>query len=197
MQRAKSLMLAPILIIGIILIFFPATIQTQSRQGEEFRAKLLTLQKRSTAPASIFAGYEGLYTDSSGNPTLLSSSGVSRSILSGNTTTRTATTDGTGTGTIAANTIYATITSDNANKIIILPAPVVGHVIRLFVGATGYELRSSAPGSIAINGGTGTNAESAIGANVLTTCTCTSATTWVCYNQAANGALTATEVAAP
>lgn len=191
----KILIAIPIL--AILLFAVSSTVQTQSRQGEEFRAKLLTLQKRSTAPTSIFSGFEGLYTDSNGNPTLLSTAGVSRSILYGNTTTRTATTDGTTTGTIAANTIYATITSDNANKIVILPAPVVGQVIRLFVGATGYELRSSAPATIAINGGTGTNAESAIGANVLTTCTCTSATTWVCYNQAANGALTATEVAAP
>lgn len=109
---------------------------------------------------------------------------------------RTATADGTGTGTIAAGTAYVTVTSADANNIIILPAPVVGNVIRIAVGATGFELRSSTPASIAINGGTGATAESAIPANTLVTCTCTSATTWICMNQSSNGTVSATEVAA-
>jgi hypothetical protein len=88
------------------------------------------------------------------------------------------------------------VTSAGANNIIILPAPVVGNVIRLINGATGYELRSSTPASIGINGGVGADAESAIGANILVTCVCTTATNWVCSDTTAAGVITATEVAA-
>jgi len=93
--------------------------------------------------------------------------------------TRTATDNGTGTGTIAAGTSFVTVTSTNANNIITLPAPVVGNIIHLAVGGTGYELRSSNPTTIEINGGKGTDAESAIGANVLVRCICTSSTNWI------------------
>lgn len=71
------------------------------------------------------------------------------------------------------------VTSDDANKVITLPAPVVGAVIVLINGATGYELRSSTPASIAINGGSGADAESAIAASMVVVVACTSATTWV------------------
>ena|ERR1044072_2638357 len=91
---------------------------------------------------------------------------------------RTATADGTGTGTIAAGTSYVTVTSANADHIIILPAPVVGNVIWLNVGANGFELRSSTPASIAINGGTGAGAESAIAANSTVLAVCISSTAW-------------------
>lgn len=110
---------------------------------------------------------------------------------------RTATADGTGTGTIAAGTRFVAVTSASANNIIILPVPVVGNSVTLAVAATGYELRSSTPTTIAINGGTGSAAESAIGANVVTTCNCTSSTTWICMDQSSAGVITATEVAAP
>lgn len=108
----------------------------------------------------------------------------------------TATADGTGTGTIADTTTFALVTSANANNIVVLPTPTVGREVWLAVGATGYELRSSAPGTVAINGGAGANAESAIGANVATRCVCTSATTWICTDFAAAGTVTATEAAA-
>lgn len=111
-------------------------------------------------------------------------------------TAHTATADGTGTGTIAAGTGYVTVTSADANNIIVLPAPVIGHVVRLMNGATGYELRTSDPATIAINGGSGAGAESAIAANTLVTCVCTSATTWVCMSQVAAGTVSATQVAA-
>lgn len=100
-------------------------------------------------------------------------------------TARTATTDGTGTGTIAAGggALQAiSVTSDNADKIIILPAPVVGMAIVLINGATGYELRSSAPATISINGGAGANAESAIAASTAVVVLCTSATTWAGFS---------------
>jgi hypothetical protein len=93
---------------------------------------------------------------------------------------RTATADGSGTGTIAAAGLlqFVTVTSDDANKIIILPAPTPGTVVVLRNGATGYELRSSAPATIAINGGAGANAESAVAANTMVIAVCTTATTW-------------------
>lgn len=96
------------------------------------------------------------------------------------TAARTATADGTGTGTIAAAGLlqFVTVTSDDANKIVILPAPTPGTVVILRNGATGYELRSSAPATIAINGGAGANAESAIAASTMVLAVCTSATTW-------------------
>lgn len=112
------------------------------------------------------------------------------------TEARTATTDGTGTGTISDTTTFVTVTSDNADKIIVLPTPTPGRVVTLRNAGTGYELRSSAPATVAINGGTGAGAESAIGANVTTVCRCTTATTWVCTNYAAAGTVSATEVAA-
>ena len=92
---------------------------------------------------------------------------------------RTATDDGTGTGTIAAGTSFVTVTCDAVDKIIILPAPVVGNIIHLMNGGTGYELRTSDPDNIAINGGSGANAESAVPADTLVRCICTSSTTWI------------------
>jgi hypothetical protein len=103
------------------------------------------------------------------------------------TVARTATADGTTTGTIAAAGLlqFVTVTSDNADKIIILPAPTPGTIVILRNGATGYELRTSAPASIAINGGSGANAESAIAANTMVIAVCTSATTWQAISLAA------------
>lgn len=108
---------------------------------------------------------------------------------------RTASADGTGTGQISVDTAFVTVTSAGANNIITLPAPVVGKVIYLRNAGTGYELRTSAPATIAINGGAGDNAESAIGANVLVRVVCDTATTWVGTNFATNGTVAATQVA--
>lgn len=98
---------------------------------------------------------------------------------------------------IPASAGFVTVTSADANNIVVLPAPVVGKTLRIYVGATGYELRSSDPATIAINGGSGANAESAIGANVLVTMTCTTLTTWVGMQQTAAGVISAVQVAAP
>lgn len=103
---------------------------------------------------------------------------------------------GGGTGVISTGTDHVVVTSANAAHVITLPAPVVGAVITLVVGANGYELRSSDPATIAINGGVGAGAESAIGANVVTVCRCVSATRWICTNFATAGTVTATEAAA-
>ncbi len=113
------------------------------------------------------------------------------------TVARTATADGTGTGTIAAAGLiqFVTVTSDDANKIIILPAPTPGTIVILRNGATGYELRSSAPATVAINGGAGANAEAAIAASTMVIAVCTSATTWQAISLAGT-TLAAVEAAA-
>lgn len=84
------------------------------------------------------------------------------------------------------------VTSDDANKVITLPAPVIGAVVVLINGTTGYELRSSAPATVAINGGSGANAESAVAASTVVVAICTSATTWLSFAVA----LSTTEAAA-
>ena len=93
---------------------------------------------------------------------------------------RTATSDGTTTGTIADAGMlqFVTVTSANANNIIILPTPTPGTIVILRNGATGYELRTSAPATIAINGGSGASAESALAANTMVIAVCPTATTW-------------------
>jgi hypothetical protein len=116
--------------------------------------------------------------------------------LISNTQARTATADGLTTGIIADTTDFVVVTSADANNIITLPTPTPGRVVRIRNAGTGYELRSSAPATVAINGGAGAGAESAIGANVLVQCVCDSATTWVCTNFSAAGVVSATEVAA-
>ena len=95
---------------------------------------------------------------------------------------RTATADGTGTGTIADGESFITVTSGGANTIMILPTPTPGTIVWLSeTGSTGYELRSSAPASVGINGGTGVSAESAIAGGItLVRCVCVSATLWIC-----------------
>jgi len=106
------------------------------------------------------------------------------------TVARTATDDGTGDGTIADGTSTVLLDADgDANHICVLPTPTPGNIVYIIEdGTTGYELRSSAPATIAINGGTGANAESAIaGATTYVRCVCTSATTWVCNQYAADG----------
>jgi hypothetical protein len=95
---------------------------------------------------------------------------------------RTATATGATTGTIAALGSFQRIavTSTSANDIIILPPAVVGTVIELHGGASGYELRSSAPGSIEIGNGTvNAAAESAIPALSVVHITCVTTTLWV------------------
>jgi hypothetical protein len=115
------------------------------------------------------------------------------------TVARTATDDGTGAGTIADGTTMVLLDADgDANHICVLPTPTPGTVVYIIEdGTTGYELRSSAPATIAINGGTGASAESAIaGATTYIRCVCTSATTWVCNQYAANGTESAVTAAA-
>ena len=91
---------------------------------------------------------------------------------------------------------FLTVASANAAHWVTLPTPVVGDEIWLKNGATGYEIRSSAPATIAINGGTGASAESAVIANQLVRLICTSATTWIATNFHTDGTVSALEAAA-
>lgn len=83
------------------------------------------------------------------------------------------------------------------DNILILPPPVPGMIIVIAGTATGGELRSSAPATIGINGGVGTDAESAISANMMVVLICESATNWKGFTIASNGTLTTLQVAAP
>jgi hypothetical protein len=98
----------------------------------------------------------------------------------------TATSDGLTTGTIAdsGSLTYCAVTSAAAANIVVLPTPTPGTIVVLGVGANGFELRTSDPATIAINGGSGANAESAIAADSLVIIVCTSATTWQGINLA-------------
>lgn len=90
---------------------------------------------------------------------------------------------------------FVTVASDNAAKVITLPTPTPGTIVILRNGATGYELRSSDPATVAINGGAGADAESAIAANAMVIAVCTSATTWQAISLAGT-TLAAVEAAA-
>lgn len=112
---------------------------------------------------------------------------------------RTATADGLTTGTIAdgGRLQHVTVTAGgDADAIIVLPTPTPGTIVVLHVGATGFELRSSAPASVAINGGTGATAESAIPANSTCVMICVSATAWKGFYMDADGDLAKVEAAA-
>ena len=113
---------------------------------------------------------------------------------------RTATAAGDGTGLIADGGMFqfiaVTAKTADATGIIVLPTPTPGTIIVLAVGATGYELRTSTPASIGINGGTGADAESAIGANTLVLAICESATSWKALQMGSDGTLAKVEVAA-
>jgi hypothetical protein len=108
----------------------------------------------------------------------------------------TATSDGLTTGTIPLGVSFVTVTSANADHIIVLPDSPIGTEIWLYVGATGYELRSSAPATIGINGGTDTAAESAIATLILTHCIRSTAVNWVSSSLTAAGVKGVTQVAA-
>ena len=91
---------------------------------------------------------------------------------------------------IPAGVTFVTVDADgDSAHIIILPEPVPGTIVWLTEnGSTGYEVRSSAPASVAINGGTDTNAESAVGGAVACCrLVCISATKWIGTKFAADG----------
>lgn len=94
------------------------------------------------------------------------SSGNVQDLQAGTPIARTATADGTGTGTIAKANTTIVPTSDDANKIIILPAMAAGDWVWLLpeTTATGYELRTSSPTTISLNNVSGADKELAVAA---------------------------------
>jgi len=113
-------------------------------------------------------------------------------------TARTATSDGATTGLIADGTSFVTVTSGGANNIITLPTPTPGTIVWLSeLLTTGYELRTDTPASVAINGGDGSGAESAIaGAIKLVRCVCIDSSEWMCTQFDADGDESKVEAAA-
>lgn len=97
---------------------------------------------------------------------------------------------------IPVGATHVTVTATNADHIVILPAPVPGTKITLLNGTTGYELRSSAPATVGINGGVGANAESAVGASTVVIVECVSATNWIGSTVTAAGVVGVLQVAA-
>lgn len=89
-----------------------------------------------------------------------------------------------------------TPTWGNANNILILPDPSPGMIVMIAGAATGGELRSSDPETVAINGGTGANAESAVAANQMVIAICESATSWKALTIASDGTVAGLEAAA-
>ena len=113
-------------------------------------------------------------------------------------TALTATTDGLTTGLMTNGGFY-TVTTDSVNKIVTLPSPVPGTVVRLATQAESeaFELRSSAPASVKINGGAASNGEASIAAAATSvTCVCVNATNWFCEFTDADGDIAKTEAAA-
>mgnify|MGYP006350744099 FL=1 len=84
----------------------------------------------------------------------------------------------------------------SADNILILPEPVPGKIVIVAGAATGGELRSSAPSTVAINGGTGATAESAVAANQMVVAICESSSSWKAITIASNGAIAGLEAAA-
>lgn len=110
---------------------------------------------------------------------------------------RTATADGLTTAIIGDTTTHVTVTASDASHIIVLPAPTPGRQVVIDVGATGFELRSSAPSTVLINGGTGgASVQSAIPANSTVFMTCVTATAWKGFFMDADGDLAKVEAAA-
>jgi len=107
-----------------------------------------------------------------------------------------ATAAGLTTGTIPDGTSFASVTSSAANQQVILPAPTPGLLLRIYVGANGFDLKSSAPATVAINGGTGSAVKSAVPANTTVYLSCETTLLWKAYKQTIDGTLTALAAAA-
>ena len=111
----------------------------------------------------------------------------------------TATDDGSGTGTLRENLLVQFVVPNwdgDANHILILPSPKPGKVVIIAGAATGGELRTSAPATVAINGGSGAAAESAVAASQMVVAICESATSWKAFTIASDGTTAGLEAAA-
>lgn len=93
--------------------------------------------------------------------------------------TVTATTGGGTTGLIPAGASYVTVTSDNADKQISLPAGYVGQVLRILVGTTACELISAVAADKVNEVTVGATNELALTAEALYTCVYTKSGFWI------------------
>ena len=108
--------------------------------------------------------------------------------------TVTAITGGATTGLIPAGTSFVTVTSDNANKQITLPAGTVGDVIRIYVGTNGCELIAATAGDKVNNVIVGATNEAALVATTTYTCQYVGTNTWLMSGQTYLGAVEAAVV---
>jgi len=107
---------------------------------------------------------------------------------SGANSSVTATTGGATTGLIPASATFATVTSDDANKQISLPAGYVGKVLRILVGTTGCELISAVAADKVNEITVGATNELALTAEALYTCVYTKSGFWIVNGQTKLGA---------
>lgn len=74
---------------------------------------------------------------------------------------------------------FITVVSNNNAHIVVLPAPTLGMILIMTVGAGhDYVLKTSSPATIAINGVSGATAKSDIGEGYTILLACTSLTEW-------------------
>lgn len=101
----------------------------------------------------------------------------------------TATADGLTTGLIPSNASVVAVTSDDAAKIVTLPAAVVGMRMMIILGATGCELRTPASSNVKINDvdSDGSN-QCALAADSHFEAFCVSSTEWIVYGWDSEGA---------
>ena len=105
----------------------------------------------------------------------------------------TATVSGSGSGVISHGVNFASITSSDSDYLITLPPSsssisscTVGHTIKLF-STDSYQIQTSAPGSISIQGTSGASCASSVANNMLVECTCTTGTAYVCITVSTAG----------
>ena len=91
----------------------------------------------------------------------------------------TSTTGGATTGLIPAGASYVTVTSDNADKQISLPAGFIGQVLRILVGTTACELISAVAADKVNEVVVGATNELALTAEALYTCIYTKSGFWI------------------
>lgn len=101
----------------------------------------------------------------------------------------TATVGGGTTGLIPVGSSFATVTSDDANKQISLPAGTVGDVIRIYVGTNGCELIAVTAGDKVNNVIVGATNEAALVATTTYTCRYVGTNTWLMSGQTFLGAV--------
>jgi hypothetical protein len=100
----------------------------------------------------------------------------------------TATVGGGTTGLIPAGASFVTVTSDNADKQVSLPAGTVGDCIRILVGGTACELISAVAADKVNEITVGATNELALTAEALYTCTYTKSGFWIVTGETKLGA---------